>query len=78
MMHTGAWARVGAMVLAASGCGDLVVPPIIASSEYIAYHTDVDASVICMDDLLAQEDRFIERTAALLGVDPPPHTRSSR
>lgn len=59
-------------MLAFAGCGvDFDLPPLVASSEYIAYHTDADAAVICMDDLLAHEDQFIERTAALLGVDPP-------
>ena len=67
--------RASATLLALAGCsGDLVLPPRVAGSEYIDYHTDADASVICMDDLLAREDRFIERTAALLGVDPPPGT----
>jgi hypothetical protein len=54
------------------GCGEVFeLPPVAATSKYITYRTDADASVICMDDLLAREDRFIERTAALLGVDPP-------
>lgn len=60
------------MFLAIAGCGrDFELPPLVASSEYIAYHTDADASVICVDDFLVREDRFIERTATLLGVDPP-------
>jgi hypothetical protein len=68
-------ARLSALALALAGCGvDFPLPPRVAGSEYIDYHTDVDASVICMDDLLAREDRFIERTAGLLGVDPPSGT----
>lgn len=47
------------------------LPPILASSKYIDYSTYADASVICMDDFLAREDRFIERTAAALGVEVP-------
>lgn len=66
--------RTCAILLALSGCGDFDLPPQVASSKYIDYHTDADASVICMDDLLAREDSFIERTAALLGVDPPSST----
>ena len=71
-MIAGAVRRVW-ISLALAGCGgdDLELPPLVASSKYIAYHTDADASVICMDDILAREDAFIERTAALLGVDPP-------
>lgn len=60
-----------ATVLTLAACGDIDLPPQVAASEYIVYRTDVDASVICMDDRLAREDRFIERTAALLGLDPP-------
>lgn len=62
------------IVLAIVGCNEFEIPPRIASSQYIDYHTDADASVICIDDLLEREDRFIERTAALLGVDPPSGT----
>lgn len=66
--------RSCAILLALTGCGgDFELPPQFASSEYIVYHTNVDASVICMDDLLAREDRFIEHTAALLGVEVPSH-----
>lgn len=47
------------------------LPPVVTTSKYLVYRTDVDASVVCMDDLLAREDAFVERTAELLGVDPP-------
>lgn len=64
-----------ALALALTGCSrELALPPEIARSEYIAYHTDADASVICMDDLLAREDRFLERAAMTLGVAPPAGT----
>jgi hypothetical protein len=64
-----------AVVLAFAGCvEEFELPPAIARSKYIVYHTAADASTICMDDLLAREDRFIERTATLLGVDPPADT----
>mgnify|MGYP000894086586 FL=1 len=61
-----------AFVLASAGCnGDFELPPEIGSSKYLIFHTDVDASVVCMDDFLAREDQFIERTAMILGVEPP-------
>lgn len=61
-----------AALLTLAGCSDgPELPPEIARSKYVVYHTDVDASMVCMDDLLAREDRFIERTATRLGVDPP-------
>lgn len=63
-----------ATLLVFAGCGDFRLPPQVAGSKFIDYHTDADASVICMDDLLAREDRFIERTTALLGVNPPSGT----
>ncbi|MDC0675533.1 hypothetical protein [Nannocystis radixulma] len=65
-----------AIALVTAGCREVVVglPPTIASSKYLEFHTDVDASVICMDDFLAREDAFIERTAMLLGVEPPSRT----
>lgn len=59
-------------LLAVVGCRpEIELPPLVASGKYIAFHTDVDASVLCMDDILAREDAFVERTAALLGVEPP-------
>jgi len=67
--------RALATALVLSGCNvDFELPPEIASSKYITYHTDADPSVICMDDLLAREDRFIERTAMLLEESPPTDT----
>lgn len=58
--------------LSLAGCGqDFNLPPQAASSKYIIYHTDVDASEICMTDLLDREDRYIEHAAAVLGVAPP-------
>lgn len=44
----------------------------IATSKYLAYRTDADAAVICLDEMLAREDKFIESVAMKLGVDPPP------
>src|SRR5690606_25968652 len=71
-MNAGVCPHLCALLLALAGCNqDFELPPLVASSKYIAYRTDADASVICMEDLLAREDRFIERTASLLGVDPP-------
>lgn len=61
-----------AIALVFGGCNvEFSLPPEVAESKYIAYHTDADPSAICMADLLAREDRFIEGTAALLGVEPP-------
>lgn len=51
--------------------GGLDLPEIVASSKYIDYSPLADTSVICMDDTLAREDRFIEDVAAFLGVDLP-------
>lgn len=71
-MRDSGLASTTAIALALAGCGgDFELPPEIASSTYLVYHTDVDASVICMDDLLAREDQFIERTATMIGVKPP-------
>ena len=65
--------RVCTILPLVGGCGGgFELPPQVASSQHIAYRTDTDASVICMDDLLAREDAFIKRTALLLGVDVPP------
>lgn len=64
--------RLCPILLVLAGCsGDFELPPLVASSKYIDFHTDADATVICMDDRLAFEDRFIERTAELLEGDPP-------
>lgn len=61
------------VVLAAPGCGDgeAPLPPVSASSKYIDYATYADASVICMGDTLAREDRFIEGVTAFLGIPVP-------
>lgn len=66
-------ARVGltGLVLLGGCAEDFEMPPEVASSKYIDFHTDADASVICMDDRLAREDRFIERTAEVLGAPVP-------
>ncbi len=50
---------------------DTALPEIVASSKYIDYSPYADASVLCMDDTLAAEDRFIEEVAAFLGVGTP-------
>jgi hypothetical protein len=55
----------------AVGCAEQSLPPLVASSKYIDYHTDADPSVLCMDDFLAREDRFVEEVAEMLGVDVP-------
>lgn len=47
------------------------LPEILASSKYIDYSTDTNPSKLCMDDLLSQEDRFIEDVAAYLNTAPP-------
>lgn len=75
-MNTGAFPRLWTIFLVTAGCGGDQLPPLIANSKYIDYHTDVDvdASAVCMDDMLSREDRYIERTAKLLGVDPPSRT----
>lgn len=55
------------------GCNsndDFTFPPAIGESKYITYYTDVDASTVCLDDLLSREDEFIERTAMLLSIEP--------
>ncbi|WAS96197.1 hypothetical protein [Nannocystis punicea] len=71
-MNAGARVRLAAASLMLGGChAGPDMPPTVASSKYIEYHTDADASVLCMDDMLEREDRFIERTAELLGVVPP-------
>lgn len=68
-----AWTVLGAVNLLA--CHEAAegpeMPEIVASSKYIDYSPVGDASVICMDEVLAREDRFIEETAAFLRVDPP-------
>ncbi len=75
-MNIGTNSCLCAILILAAGCADDVekLPPLVASSKYIDYHTDANASVICMDDLLAREDRFIEQTAATLGVEVPTGT----
>ncbi|MDC0667189.1 hypothetical protein [Nannocystis radixulma] len=57
--------------LACSAEPETQLPPIVAASKYVDYSTTADTSVICMDDLLAREDRFIEVVASTLGVEPP-------
>lgn len=47
------------------------LPEVAAESEYIEYSTWADDSVLCMDERLAELDRYIEETAAYLGVSPP-------
>ncbi|WAS93794.1 hypothetical protein [Nannocystis punicea] len=63
------------LAMGAAGCAgdDDALPPVLASSKYIDYHIDTDATVSlqCPESLLAREDRFIERTAATLGVEVP-------
>ena len=74
-MNTPVWLRPCAISFLLAGCnGDLDLPPAVASSEYLAYHTDADSSIICMDDFLMRQDRFIEQTAVLLGVEVPSKT----
>lgn len=53
---------------------DIDLPPVVASSRYIDFRFDEYAAVMCVDDLLEREDRFIERTAGILGAEPPLHT----
>ncbi len=60
----------------ALSCGDngeasLEFPNVVAASKYIDYTNVGDNSVICMDDALRREDRFIEKTAEYLGVEVP-------
>lgn len=57
------------MLALIAGCQDAVLPPLVASGKYIDYHTDADASVVCMDEFLAREDRYVEKIADLLGVE---------
>lgn len=61
------------VTVAAADCsrGESKWPPLVASSKYIDYHTRGDTSVICMDDFLEREDRFIEETALALGLGVP-------
>ena len=47
------------------------LPEISASSKYIDYSTTGDAAMLCVDDLLFREDRFIEAVSAYLAVPPP-------
>ena len=49
----------------------LVLPEIVAASKYIDFSTYADTTALCMDDLLAREDRLVEAVAAYLGVGPP-------
>lgn len=72
--HASAKGRLLAWCLIAIGlvaCAKDDMPPLVASSKYIDFYTRGDTSVICMDDMLAREDRFIEATAAALGVGVP-------
>ncbi len=64
---------LGAVILLAchEAAEEPELPAIVASSKYIDYSPVGDASVICMGEVLAQEDPFIAETAAFLGVDPP-------
>lgn len=55
----------------APGCAEQSLPPVVASSKYLDYRTDADTSVLCMDDFLTREDRFVEAVAEMLGVDVP-------
>lgn len=72
-MPSGVRLSLLALVPVLAGCNDAFeLPPEVAASEYVVYHTDADASAICLEDLLARQDRFIERTAMRLGVEPPP------
>lgn len=60
------------IALLVAGCSEpLELPPQVARGRHIDLHTDADVALYCVDDLLAREDRFVERTAAFLGVDPP-------
>lgn len=59
-------------------CGEpaegLDLPEIVASSKYIDYSTTrggPELDGLCLDDMLARQDRFIEEVAAYLGIDPP-------
>lgn len=47
------------------------LPRVAAESEYIEYGTWADDTSLCMDDVLARLDRYIEDTADFLGVEPP-------
>lgn len=73
MLKPLAWTVLGAVNLLA--CHETAegpeMPEIVASSKYIDYSPVGETSAICMDEALAREDRFIEETAAFLGVDPP-------
>lgn len=74
-MNAGAILPPSLVLLALAGCHrEFELPPLVTRSQYLEYYTDADASVICLDDLLEREDRFIERTAGLLGLDAPPGT----
>jgi len=57
------------MLALTAGCQDVVLPPLVASGKYIDYHTNADASAVCMGDFLAREDRYVEKIADLLGVE---------
>ncbi|WAS91247.1 hypothetical protein [Nannocystis punicea] len=46
-------------------------PEIVATSKYVEYGTWAEPSHVCMDEKLAEIDRFIEETAAFLEVEVP-------
>jgi hypothetical protein len=63
---------VVAMMMTAGCADEPTLPPVIASSEYLIYHSESETTqLLCFEERLARDDRFIERTAALLGVAPP-------
>ncbi|MDC0666886.1 hypothetical protein [Nannocystis radixulma] len=64
-------------LLSACDACDPQLPPAVASSRYIEFHTWVypdglvDGAVVCMDDKLAEMDRFVEFVADALELPPP-------
>ncbi|MCY0989866.1 hypothetical protein OV203_22195 [Nannocystis sp. ILAH1] len=53
------------------GGWEQALPDIVARSRYVDLRVDVESSTVCMEDKLAEIDRFIEETAAFLGVPVP-------
>ncbi|MDC0716546.1 hypothetical protein [Nannocystis bainbridge] len=60
-----------ALLGGSAGCAGEDLPPLVASGRFIDFHTDADASLLCMDDFLAREERFVAAVAGAVGVGVP-------
>lgn len=63
------------VIISAAGCPgsseSLETPRVVASSKYVDYATSADTSFVCMQNVLADWDKFIDDTADYLEVGTP-------